>query len=77
MMSPFFLLLYYESVGHTQLDNFDKWCKHVRIVRIGKNPDNYGILRSRTVRIGMLRMDLGPERSHAFSPLSEKKISGN
>ena len=42
-----------------------------------KKTDNYGILRSRTVRIGTLRMDLGPERiipSHAFSPLSEKKI---
>ena len=33
--------------------------------------DNYGMLRSPTVRIGTLRMDLGPERiipSHAFSP---------
>ena len=40
-----------------------------------KKIDNYGILRSRTVRIGTLRMDLGPESiipSHAFSPLSEK-----
>ena len=52
-----------------------KFTKHVRIVRIEKNPYNYGIMRSRIVRIGTLRIDFGLERiipSHAFSPLSEK-----
>ena len=52
----------------------------MRIVRIEKKTYNYGIMRSRIVRIGTLRIDFGLEHiipSHAFSPLSEKKNSEN
>ena len=47
----------------------------MRIVRIEKKTDNYGIMRSRIVCIGTLRIEVEPERiipSYTFSPLSEK-----
>ena len=53
--------------------------KHVRRIRIFLKPYNYGIMRSRIVRVNTLRMNQSLEciiPFHAFCPLSEKnKIS--
>ena len=49
--------------------------KHVRRIRIEKNPYNYGIMRSRFIRIYMLRMNQSLEciiPYHSLHPLSEK-----